>query len=375
MKIAVIAQGSIPAQSANSIQNMKMAQALASLGNEVRIFAPGRDPNLPWEQISKHYGLEQRLAIQWVPSLAWLRRYDFALSSVNAARAWGADLIYTRLPQAAALASRRGVPAIFELHDLPTGTMGPWLIRRFIEGHGARRIIVNTRHLAEAIKARYALPADTSFLLVAPNGVDLQRYADLPDPEGARKSLGLADAFTAGYTGHLYAGRGAELILEMAKRLPEMNLLFVGGRKDDVQRMREKAHELKNVRIVGFVPQGEVPLYQAACDVLLMPYGRQVGSSSGADIAAFTNPLKMFEYLASGRSILASDLPILGEVLNEKNAIILPGEDLDAWVEALGGLQASPQRRAELSAAAKETAGLFSWEKRAALVLQASKIS
>lgn len=368
MKIAVIAQGSIPAQTANSIQNMKMSGALAGLGNEVKVFAPGVDPKINWDHLANHYGLKDRFEIQWIPFASFLRRYDFAWSAVRAAQEWHADLVYTRLPQAATWAARRGFPTIFELHDLPSGTMGPWLLRRFLSSPGALSLVVNTNHLADQLKRRYRLSAD--LLQLAPNGVDIERYTNLPDPQIARKNLGLAEGFTAGYTGHLYAGRGIELILELARVLPSMQFLLAGGRSDDVAQRKQQARGLSNVHFTGFVANADLPAYQAACDVFLMPHSRKVAGSSGADIAKFTNPLKMFEYLACGRPILASDLPILREILNEENAVILPGDDVLAWSKALKSLQDSPAKRKALAEAGKRTAALFSWQKRAQSVLQ-----
>lgn len=370
MKITVIAQGSIPAQTANSIQNMKMAGALAGLGNEVRVFAPGTDSSCDWAELASHYGLKDRFEIQWIPIRSFLRRYDFALRAVRAAQEWGAELIYTRLPQAATLAAGREIPTIFELHDLPSGTIGPRLLRQFLKAPGALRLVVNTNHLADEIRKRYQLTGKKDFLATAPNGVDLERYAQLPEPRTARKTLRLPEGFTAGYTGHLYAGRGIELILELARRLPSVRFLLVGGRPEDVAQRKQQARDLDNVHFTGFVPNAELPSYQAACDVFLMPYGHKVAGSSGVDIAEFTNPLKMFEYLACGRPILASDLPILREILNSDNAIILPSGDAQAWVSALQKLHDTPNQRKALGDAGKRTAAQFSWEMRAKRVLQ-----
>jgi glycosyltransferase involved in cell wall biosynthesis len=305
-----------------------------------------------------------------VTSLRSLRRYDYALGALRQARQWGAEVIYTRLPQAAAISAGRGIPTIFELHDLPSGTMGPWLMRRFLAGKDARRVVVNTGNLEKETKSAYSLPKKRGFLLLAPNGVDLDRFSDLASPQKARQKLGLPQNFTAGYTGHLYPGRGIEMILEMAQLLPQMRFLLVGGRDADVERLRAETKHLPNVTFAGFVPNADLPMYQAAADVLLMPYGSKVAASSGGDIAAFTNPLKMFEYLACGRPILASDLPILTEILNYKNAIILPKNHVDAWVLSLQELQRTPQRRKGLSKAARETAMQFSWEKRAEKILR-----
>jgi glycosyltransferase involved in cell wall biosynthesis len=370
MKIALIAPGPIPAQTANSIQVMKMAQALAEEGHALALFAPGSGADPSWQELSAHYGLSRRFEIRWLPAQPVLRRYDYAFAALRAGRAWGAELIYTRLPQAATLAARRGQATIFELHDLPSGTMGPWLLRRFLQADGARRLVVNTEHLAQEIRKRYRLPAQKDFLVMAPNGVDMQRYAKLPDPKSARGSLRLPDSFTVGYSGHLYAGRGVGLMLELARRLPKIRFLLVGGRSEDVAARKEQAGGLTNVHFIGFVPNAELPLYQAACDVLLIPYSRQVAGSSGSDIAPYTNPLKMFEYLASDRPVLASDLPILREILNEQNAILLPVGELQAWVDALLALQKSPRRRAALAKAGQQTAAEYTWQKRAQRLLR-----
>ena len=369
MKIALIAPGPIPAQTANSIQVMKMAQALVADGHQLQVLAPANGATADWPELAAHYGLSRSFEISRLRARSWLRRYDFAVAAARAARTWGAELIYTRLPQAATLAAWRGQATIFELHDLPSGIMGAWLMRRFLRAKGARRLVVNTNYLAGELRKRFCLPARPGFLVVAPNGVDLQRYSKLPEPKAARKKLGLAEAFTVGYSGHLYKGRGVALILALARQLPKLRFLLVGGRLEDVAAWKEQARELTNVQFMGFVPNAHLPLYQAACEVLLIPYSQQVAGSSGADIAPFTNPLKMFEYLAAGRPIVTSDLPILREILNEQNAVILPADDLPTWVTALSGLQRSPRQRAVLAKAARQTAAEYTWEKRAQRIL------
>jgi glycosyltransferase involved in cell wall biosynthesis len=78
----------------------------------------------------------------------------------------------------------------------------------------------------------------------------------------------------------------------------------------------------------------------------------------------------MFEYLACGRPILASDLLILREILTDENAVILPSGDLDTWVQTLLRLHSEPLTRKRLGNAGKDTAALYSWENRALRVLQ-----
>lgn len=416
MKIAIIAPTAIPSRRANSIQTMKMAQALANLGHDVQVAAPSSrsdvseglpasaqvsdtgDSASAWQSLAQHYGLVPNpqsvapgFAISWFLTNPHLRRYDFSVQSVRWARRWQADLLYTRLPQAAALASQIGLPTILESHDLPQGRAGPWFFRLFLKGSGALRLVAITHALADDLQRLFAAPPiaaggspESLDTIVAPDGVDLSRYTDLPTPEEARRELQAVirssqpttrqfslERFTVGYTGHLYAGRGLETILTLANRLPEINYLLVGGEPGEVEQLSVKvaSFHLANVFITGFVPNAELPLYQAACEALLMPYQKQVAASSGGDISRYLSPMKVFEYLACGRVILSSALPVLSEVLTPQNAIMLPPDDLEAWVSALQTLQRDPGQRKRLAEQAQIDAQLYSWEARARRIL------
>ena len=388
MKIAIIAPTQIPARRANTVQVMKMTQALAAIGHTVCLLAPQTpggpiDLGVPdWDQLAHHYGLQHAFPIEWLPASPRLRRYDFSWRAVSRARRWQADLIYTRLPQAAALASQMSLPTVLVIHDIPQGALGPQVLRLFLKGKGAYRLVVITQALAADLQSRFGLAADSPLTVIAPDGVDLERYAGLPAPEQARLALARsttaewgaalkAERFTAGYTGHLYAGRGVEMLLEVAARLPEMNFLIAGGEPQDVERVRLQAQSarLKNLLLTGFVPNADLPRYQAACDVLIMPYQRRVAASSGGDISRYLSPMKLFEYLACERPILSSDLPVLQEVLHPKNALLLPGDDIGAWVAALQKLQAEPGLRRQLATQAREDARQYTWEARASKIL------
>ena len=394
MRIAMVAPTEIPARRANTLQVMKMAQAFAQLGHSVRLAAPHTNPHISppggysWEELARHYGLQQEFPIDWLPARPRLRRYDYSLQAVRWAHQQQADLLYTRLPQTAALGSLLGLPTILEIHDLPQGTGGPWLFRRFLKGRGARRMVVITQALAQDMQQQFGAPQTSPFTLIAPDGVDLDRYTNLPDAKTARLALHQAEAnraglpgrvnvsiplerFTAGYTGHLYSGRGADLLTELAARLPGITFLLVGGEPAEVERLRAAAaaRHTDNLLLTGFVPNADLPRYQAACDVLLMPYQRRVAASSGGDISRYLSPMKLFEYMACQRPILSSNLPVLQEVLNPANAILLDGEDLQAWSAALLQLQNDAALCARLGQQARQDVERYTWQARAARIL------
>ena len=247
-------------------------------------------------------------------------------------------------------------------------------------------MVVISKSLALDLDKEYRVPADPLFTLILPDGVDLIRFSDLPTPLQSRAKLiskleayldqsnshFFPDKFTAGYTGHLYPGRGINLLLDIAERLKDMNFILVGGESSDVQRVRETAQNrgLSNVTVTGFIPNAELPLYQAACDVLLMPYQRQVAASSGGDISRYLSPMKLFEYLAAGRAICSSDLPVLREILSEEIAVLIQPDDITGWVGALRNLRENPKRWAELAENARQTSSQYSWDSRAKKILE-----
>jgi glycosyltransferase involved in cell wall biosynthesis len=377
MRIACIAASRVPSHTANSVQLMKACQALAQLGHEVRLWLPGRPARETWQEIAAQYGLRVQFPVSWLSSVPAFRRYDFCLRAVLAGRGWGADLYYVWPVQAAALASRVGLPTVLEAHDRPQGTLGPWLFGQFLRGPGARRLLHTTEALRRWLADTYRMTLEPPFAVKAPCGVDLERYQGMPGPVEARRMLGLPEGFTAGYTGHTYPGRGIELLFELALRNPGIHFVLAGGEPGAVEHWRRRASEAgaANWGMLGFVPNERLPLAQAASDVLMMPYERRIAISSGVgDSANFASPMKVFEYLAAGRPILSSDLPVLREVLTESNAVLLPPEEVEAWNRALQALAADSSRRAALGAQARRDAERYTTLERARKALEGLEV-
>ncbi len=366
MRIVCIAASFVPSNTANSIQVVKATHALAELGHEVRLLVPGNEDST-WKNLQRHYGLRQPFDIRWIRENLTFRRYDFAYKAVNEAKSMKPNLITTWMLQAGVLALWRGLPTILELHDRVTGRIGPWLFRQFWSAKTPSRLLTNTEALRQALISDFDLDPSNKDIVVAPNGVDLERYRGLPTPETARKKLGLREGFTVGYTGHFYAGRGMNLMLNLAKEHPEINFLWVGGEPADVilWEKRLKMEGVDNITLTGFVDNARLPEYQAAADVLLMPYGTMIAGSGGGNSAEIASPMKMFEYMAADRPIITSDLPVIHEILNEELAVFCPPEDLSAWKGALSTLRADSNRREELGKAARIAVEAYTWRSRA----------
>ena len=231
---------------------------------------------------------------------------------------------------------------------------------------------VTTSALRNALERSAKFQFKNDSVLIAPNGVELEKYDGLPNPPEARHQLNLPDGLTVGFTGHIYPGRGADLLFELAKQMPRMNFLWVGGTPELVEFWRGKLTDAKmtNVTMTGFVKHERIALYQAASDVLLMPYSRSIEASSGQDIAEVINPMKMFEYMASGRAIVSADLPSIREVLNERNAVFCEPANVGKWKSAIESLLADEARRRELGSQARKDVEQLTWLKREERVME-----
>jgi len=363
MRIGLISTSRVPSRTANSIELMKVCQALVDLDHEICLWLPDRDPVPDWHDLKARYGIRDEFPIRRIRSLPPLRGYDFALRSVIAGRRWGCDVLYVWPYQAAAAASVLGLPTILELHDDPPGSSGRRLYRAFLKGRGAVRILPTTSALQERAQQLAGAHFPPGFSIISPNGVNLEAYETLPDANALRSSLGWPQAFTVGYTGHLYSGRGLDLLIELAKRHPDVQFVWAGGEPETVLQWKQKltARGITNTRLLGFIPNAELPAVQAACDVLVMPYERTISVSSGGDTARYASPMKAFEYLAAGRTILSSDLPVVREVLNPENAVLLPPEDVHAWDQALHNVMQDESLRQALGAQACRDAQGYTW--------------
>jgi glycosyltransferase involved in cell wall biosynthesis len=258
------------------------------------------------------------------------------------------------------------------MHDLPSGRVGPLYSSYFRDLAGRKRLTVVTKALKKALDDRYGNVFPAKDVILSPNGVELERFANLPNPTVARRHLGLVEAPTVACAGHLYEGRGMEVFLELGKRLQDVRFLWAGGRPEDVETWKARAslQGLTNVLFTGFVLNEQLPLYQAAADILLMPYSKKIGISSGkGNSADVSSPMKMFEYLATGRAIVASDLPVFHEVLNESNAVFCAPDKARDWEGALRALLDNPTLGQKLGKQALQDAQNYSWNERAKRIL------
>jgi glycosyltransferase involved in cell wall biosynthesis len=365
MKIAYIATSNIPSSTANSIQVMKVCQALTQLGHEANLLIPGNG-ELNWDELTLQYGIITRFPIVRITSIKALKRFDFIYKALELAKTLKVDAVYTRMLWVAVIAQLRNVPVMLELHDVPAGRLGKPLFLRYLKSNSKKLTVMITQALSKVIEKRFAIAIPEKSFVVAPDGVDETRYQALPQPVEARKQLALTEGLTAVYTGGFYKGRGLELLVELAKAFPQVQFMWVGGKPEAVAGWKTEIDNLnlKNIQLTGFIPNEQLPLYQAAGDILLMPFGKSISGSSGGNTADVCSPLKMFEYMAAGRAILTSDLSVLREVLNENNALFYAIENFDDLKAKFTILLGDADLRNKLARQARLDVAQYTWQER-----------
>lgn len=384
MELFYISPSVFPSRSANSVHVAHQCQGFSRLGVNVTLFAKRsvRDTTALLVEMRRAYGVELtgvRVNSYYSRGSRGdnLRIAALALRRLARERRTGAVILSRNLYAsyvAAVLWQRR---LVFETHQLETGFRKRLQRAVMIQPHVTTVVI--SEKLRELLIGHHGVAPARALVLrdAAPEGIE-------PLPAGAKRralaeiapGLGLEGrALTCGYFGHLYPGRGIEVIEHMARARPDAVFLIFGGHERDIEK-RRAANALPNLRYLGFMPHSAAQRAMAAVDVLLMPYQDSVSIGvKDHDTARWMSPMKMFEYLASGTPIISSDLPALREVLRDgDNALLVPPDDIAAWTCALDRLRGDPALAMRLGERAHACyAAEHTWTMRARRILDAAR--
>lgn len=369
--------GRIPSTTANSVGVMTMCGQFARQGlNTVLLVPDGQGMTLSQfgdaTDLFTFYSVAAPFEFKRFPNaFSLLSRFasPYSLALVLYARSRGVSLITTRALEVAVWAGRLGMPVILESHNFSKfekhRMIGDW-VSITQQADKPVSMVVTTK----AGKQSYVgIGVPEERIRVLPNGVNIERFSRDDAQAALRLELGLpVDSPLIAFSGSLHEGRGGEEMLDCAALLPEVQVLIVGGTPEDVARYRQIAQQrgIANVRLVGHVAQSVLPRYLLAADILLMPYTTRFSAHS----FEYTSPMKMFEYLATGRPMVATDFPILHEVLEHgRNALFVPPDSGEALAQGVRQLLDDPALARQIGAAAKADAQRYSWEARAAAVI------
>lgn len=350
MRFHYISPSVLPSRTANSVHVVLQCEGLARAGAQVTLYAKrsvSEEKDL-LPALGDAYGVnisDMRLVSYYsaISRADTLRIAALALATMRRGRR--PDAILSRnLYAAFYLAVVQRQPLMFETHQLEQG-LRKAMQRTLMTCPWVTTVAVSAR-LVDFLASHHNVAPRNPIVLH-----DAAREGIVPLPLAERRAqlralvefgAGNWDA-VCGYFGHLYPGRGIEIIEAMARVRPNCLFLVYGGNDTEVN-ARRASKQLANLRYLGHVPHPLAQRVMCAVDVLLMPYQDRVSIGlDGHDTAGWMSPMKMFEYLASGVPLISSDLPVLREVLRDgENALLVPASDVRDWVAALDRLVSDP---------------------------------
>jgi glycosyltransferase involved in cell wall biosynthesis len=384
MKLLYLSLMRFPNEKAHSLQIVQNCEALAQVGYTVELWVTGRkntDEMAHIGDVFAYYGVEANFVIRRVPVLDLMpytrgiaERVAFYIMQITFLWSlffmlWreNATVYYTRDENVALLLTwlKPRSRVAYEAHLFSPSQRGAHIQRWVCQRVG--KIIAITPRLADDLIAQRG--ATSAKVLIAHDGFRAKRFHNLPTQAQARQALAWSDEwFIVGFVGRLQMlnmDKGVGTLIQAIVQCPHAVCLAIVGGPDDIAESYRRewlALGLPNERFlyVGHVAPEKVPSYISAFDVCAMPH------PNTAQYANYTSPLKLFEYMACGKAIVASDLAGWRDVLREgDNALLVPPDNAQTLSQAIHRLQTDTELRGRLGITAQRDAQHYTWQARA----------
>lgn len=365
MKIYYIANARMPTEKAHGIQLAKMCEAFVANGADLELVLPKRK-NTP-TSLEEFYGLKEKISIKKLPvfDTYGYGRLGFVAGSLSfmamsllyflKKRLFGEEMIlytidmdnfsYLWLPFLF-------TPFFIELHNVK--------VRNFRNNFCLKRakgIIAVNNIIREKLIKYFGLPPEK--IIVHPNGIDPEKFASMPDKEEARKKLNLPlSQKIALYVGRFYDWKGLEVLSGLSLK-KSIAFYIVGGTKEELETAAGKKLS-SEVVCAGPCEYKDVPMWLAAADLLVA-----VGTRKNPYSYYHTSPMKIFEYMAARRPILAAQTPAIRQIVSDEEASFYAPDDPEDLSSMIETVIDDSKTTAVKVQKAHEKMQQFSWDNRA----------
>jgi glycosyltransferase involved in cell wall biosynthesis len=323
-----VANARMPTEKAHGIQIAKMCEAFIMQGIDVVLIVPRRKTHA--QTLKDFYGLSCDIPLLRLPALDLYAfgRFGFVVSSLSFIASYlmylgwhvvrgEKFLLYTVDMDtfSGTLLPIFGRPVVSEVHNaLPKSIALEYFFKR------ARGVVAINAHIKEELMRTFALPPER--IAIEPNGVDIKAFEKSVSKEEARAALALPSGPIVLYLGRFYVWKGLDILADAFKDTTDVACYVVGGTSDAFMQIIGRSALPTALHIMGEVRPQEVPLWLAAADVLLV-----LGTAHNESSYRYTAPMKVFEYMAARRPIVASATPALLDIVGKKEALWYEPDD------------------------------------------------
>lgn len=385
MRIAYCTNVRLPNERAHGHQVARVCDALSKLGYEVSIFAPYRRENPVQVGFHEFHTVDPRVKITHLPSFdgiacratpgvlgLWVTTWSYCRKLRPHLIRENFDLLYTRTPEILLTLLPTGIPVVLELHKLPRRGR-----RRFIKQCKKCAVVsCLTSPMRDELVA-CGVPKEKT--IVEGDAVDLVWFD--------KRASSTSEVFSSreprrrhiiGYAGS-FRSMGLEkgirelidAIVVLKRQGVELEARLVGsftGTKEYYQQVLDKGLKSPDIQIHNYIAHSMVPKFLRECSVLVYPAPK----ISHPFFTRDTSPLKIFEYMAAERPIVAADLPPIRDILDESTAEFFRPGDSEDLACAIQSVLSDPDRAQSKAAKARQRVEEHTWEKRMGRIMRAA---
>ncbi|WP_456324791.1 glycosyltransferase family 4 protein [Desulfonauticus submarinus] len=375
MIIRYFAKTHIPSYSANSIQVVNMIISLSKQVEKVFLYIPFKPKRLLLSSLKTiffRYGVKypKNLKISFLKKDKNFLFEESAINYINKKLQNSTDLFFTRNIFIAYFLTQKNKRVIYESHEFSKDKQFK-NFKSFIESinkHKYSKIIAISNSISQKYQKNGLMQQK---IKVFPDGINEDFFKKKNKKTKEKylsklfKNKGIYNQKIVLYTGSLKKEKGVYFLLKIAQKLPHINFIIVGGRPKEIEEIKNDINSYKNIYIHPYIKYKNIPVLLQEADILVMPYLKK------GSLIDSMSPLKMFEYLASGKPILASKLPVIEEILQDNyNSFLFEPENIDSFIKSLKKIfSLSIEDLKYISNNALQTAKQHTWDKRVKNIL------
>tara|TARA_A100001011_G_C14252295_1_gene818451 strand:+ start:342 stop:1454 length:1113 start_codon:yes stop_codon:yes gene_type:complete len=337
MNICYISNSAAPSKNASSLQTAKLCEALSKIGHKVKLVLP--DTGYKDENYNNFYNIKNKFEIKTIKYFkkfpTGINYYLYSLFSILISNQKNQNLYITRNFFTSLLLCFFNKKHILEVHDdiQIEGRIVKIIIKyfKYLKNKNILKIITTTKTLEKKYHKSYFVSKNKLLVLHNASSIKLK----------FKKYKSLNKKLKIGYFGSIYKSRGLDMLIKLSKEDKNNTYFIYGGTKQEIENLNKK-YSSKNLYFQSYIPYSKIKKKLENVDICLLPYTNKITVSGNVgDISKFTSPLKVFDYMITGKLIICSNFNVIKEVLkHDINSILINKKNCHvAWLKEIKNIK------------------------------------